>query len=163
MKLIRENLKVIIAFIIGIILASSITVYAYNFYATDVKYTDDKSVAEALNELYLSTSKELSVEVINHSYTNGYITSTTTKDYNYIIITGCKWKWMNGHISSSFTITGEYENYINKFGVAGNDLSNSDASDIAIIKNVKEGAVITVGEGNSEVYKNLNIVGVCIH
>ena len=52
MKFFKNNLKVIIGFVIGVILASSITVYAYSYFASDVKYTDDKSVEDALNELY---------------------------------------------------------------------------------------------------------------
>ena len=56
MKFIKNNLKVIIGFIIGVILASSITVYAYSYLASDISYTRDgtniKSVEEALNELY---------------------------------------------------------------------------------------------------------------
>ena len=56
MKYLRNNLKVIIGFIIGVVLASSITVYAYNYLAKDISYiregTNIKNVAEALNDLY---------------------------------------------------------------------------------------------------------------
>ena len=44
MKYLRNNLKSIMGFVIGVILASNITVYAYNYIASNVKYTDDKSV-----------------------------------------------------------------------------------------------------------------------
>lgn len=44
--------EVIIAFIIGIILASSIAVYAATINAKDVDYKDGKTVEYALNELY---------------------------------------------------------------------------------------------------------------
>lgn len=52
MKFLNENKGIIISFIIGVIIASSITVYAYSYIASDIKYTDDKSVADALNDLY---------------------------------------------------------------------------------------------------------------
>ena len=160
------NIKIIIAFMIGVILASSITVYATSYFAKDVKYTKkDKteiSVENALNELYSESTKNLSVEIINNSYTNGSITATTTKNYDYIIIAGCKWYWNKGYCSTSLTVTGDYESYINKFGEEGNNLNDQDKSDIAIIKNVKKDTVITLGQGNSAVYQNYNIVGVCI-
>ena len=67
MKLIKNNLKVIIGFVIGVILASSITVYAYNYFANDVGYTKPGSntpisVEAALNELY-SKSKNVTYEI----------------------------------------------------------------------------------------------------
>ena len=57
MKFIKSNLKLIIGFIVGIILASGITVYAYSYFASDVGYTTNKNgqvqtVADALNDLY---------------------------------------------------------------------------------------------------------------
>lgn len=55
--------EVIIAFIIGIILASSIAVYAYSYAAKDVSYTKPGTttainVETALNDLYNKTSDE---------------------------------------------------------------------------------------------------------
>ena len=44
--------EVIIAFIIGIILASSIAVYAATINAKDIDYKDGKTVEYALNDLY---------------------------------------------------------------------------------------------------------------
>ena len=60
----KNNLKVIIAFIIGIIIASSITIYAYSNYASQVGYTTDKNtniqnVDQALNDLYNKRNKIL--------------------------------------------------------------------------------------------------------
>ena len=55
MKFIKNNFKVIIGFVVGIILASSITAYAYSYIASDISYTKDgteMSVEEALNDLY---------------------------------------------------------------------------------------------------------------
>ena len=57
MKFIKNNLKVIIGFIIGVILASGITVYAYSYAAKDISYTKpgtetEINVEQALNDLY---------------------------------------------------------------------------------------------------------------
>ena len=56
MNFLRNNLKVIIGFLIGVVLASSITVYAANYFAKDITYTREgtniKSVEDALNDLY---------------------------------------------------------------------------------------------------------------
>ena len=57
MKYLKNNLKVIIGFIVGVVLASSITVYAYSYFASDISYkkpgTDTTiSVEQALNDLY---------------------------------------------------------------------------------------------------------------
>ena len=62
MKFLKNNLKVIIVFIICVILASSITVYAYSYFAKDIIYTKPGetqaiSVETALNELYNKLSK----------------------------------------------------------------------------------------------------------
>ena len=50
------NIKIIIAFMIGVILASSIAVYAATYYAKDISYTrqgtEVSNVQEALNDLY---------------------------------------------------------------------------------------------------------------
>ena len=53
MKYVKKNIKLIIGIIIGMIIVSSISVYAtYTYLANEVKYTDDKSVSQALDELY---------------------------------------------------------------------------------------------------------------
>ena len=52
MKKIKQMKGIIISFIIGVIIASSIAVYATNYFAKDITYKDNKSVADALNELY---------------------------------------------------------------------------------------------------------------
>ena len=49
--------EVIIAFIVGIILASSIAVYAANYSASQVTYKDGKTVEYALNDLYNATKQ----------------------------------------------------------------------------------------------------------
>ena len=62
MKFFKNNLKLIIGFIIGVIIASGITVYAYSYFASDVGYTKPEtttatSVETALNELYELSGK----------------------------------------------------------------------------------------------------------
>ena len=59
MKKLKQTKGIIISFIIGVILASSIAVYAYSYYAKDIGYTKpgtntEISVEAALNELYSS-------------------------------------------------------------------------------------------------------------
>ena len=55
MKFLKNNLKIIIAFIMGAILATGITVYA-NINASSITYSNNKTVAQALNELYNTNS-----------------------------------------------------------------------------------------------------------
>ena len=62
MIFLKNNIRTIIGFIVGVILASSITVYAYNYIASDISYTKPGtetaiSVEEALNELYSKSNK----------------------------------------------------------------------------------------------------------
>ena len=53
MKFLKKNLKLVIGIIIGLVLATGITAYAtYKYFASDIEYTDNKNVAQALNELY---------------------------------------------------------------------------------------------------------------
>lgn len=83
MKFIKNNLKVIIGFIMGIILASSITVYAYSYIASDVKYTDEKSVSDALNELYQKINNNLEFgEISFETYKGDRKNITVTKKIN---------------------------------------------------------------------------------
>ena len=55
MNFFKKNIKLIIGFIVGIILASGITVYATSYFAGDVKYirnNTETTVEAALNDLY---------------------------------------------------------------------------------------------------------------
>ena len=90
MRFLKNNLKLIIGFIIGAILASSITVYAYSYFAKDISYTKpgtDTSinVETALNELYSKSSKTpqqvatLTEQGATYTFQNdGYILGTAT-------------------------------------------------------------------------------------
>ena len=69
--------EVIIAFIVGIILASSIAVYA-TINAKDVDYKDGKTVEYALNDLYEKYNKfdTLTLSLKTHDYSTSMATSS---------------------------------------------------------------------------------------
>ena len=63
MKFVKKNIKLIIGIIVGTLLVSGISVYAtYTYFANEIKYTDDKSVADALNDLYSIKTENLSLK-----------------------------------------------------------------------------------------------------
>ena len=68
MKFLKEKKGIIISFIIGVIIASSITVYAYSYFASDIGYaregTNIKNVAEALNDLYGKNTSNIFVATL---------------------------------------------------------------------------------------------------
>ena len=94
LKIMKKIFKkeVIIAFIIGIILASSIAVYAYSYAARDVSYTKlgentPISVEAALNDLYnkrnISAQQVYTITAPSIEYTfqnNGCIVGTMNND-----------------------------------------------------------------------------------
>lgn len=87
MKFLKNNLKIIIAFIVGVILAGGI-VYAATS-AEQIDYTTDKNseiknVKEALNDLYDEKIKnELLTPQLLASNVNSY---TFDKNYRYVYI-----------------------------------------------------------------------------
>lgn len=64
-KIINNNLKVIVAFILGILITSTIGVVAYTINANDVSFTPSNknwkvtNVKEAVDELYSKSSKDI--------------------------------------------------------------------------------------------------------
>ena len=90
MKFLKEKKGIIISFIIGVILASSIAVYATGYLASQVTYKDGKTVEYALNDLYanmqeLSNNKkiedlELVIDLSEIRSSNRR--STLTKNFN---------------------------------------------------------------------------------
>ena len=83
MRFLKEKKGIIISFIIGVILASSITVYATGYLVSQISYKDDKNVAEALDDLYNkqknyvlptgtynATTKENQIDISNYKYLN---------------------------------------------------------------------------------------------
>ena len=118
MKIFKNNFKVIIGFIIGIILASSIAVYAYSYMASDIGYTKPEtntpiSVETALNELYSelqdnSLTNIENVELISKGL-DGNV--TVPAGFRYVIMTnvyfggnsGKKEEYINAARLSSYT------------------------------------------------------------
>ena len=94
MRFLKEK-KVIIILILGVILASCITVYAYSYYARDIGYTKPGtetsiSVEQALNDLY-KNRKENIMEIDEFKYygnaDNNYTTlSIKVKNFKKITI-----------------------------------------------------------------------------
>ena len=101
--------EVIIAFIIGLIIASSITVYAYSCAAKDVSYTKPGentpiSVETALNELYNKTDNLI---WSNSNLLNDFDEQTIPLDlsqYSQIIITGIYYKSSNYYDFTGYII-----------------------------------------------------------
>ena len=90
MKFLKNNLKLIIGLMVGAILASTITVYAYSYFAKDISYTKPGtntaiSVETALNELYnLGYNRE--IEFICHEMMQTCYTIEQSGSY-YIVVT----------------------------------------------------------------------------
>lgn len=78
MRFLKDKKGIIISFIIGVIIASSITVYATSYFAKDITYKDGKSVEYALNDLY---SKALATE--NIKFYQFEHTANTQFDYDF--------------------------------------------------------------------------------
>ena len=84
--------EVIIAFIIGLLIASSIAVYAYSYMASDIGYTKPGttqaiSVETALNDLY--NNKNATLLWTNSSPTSNFNAQTISLDlseYQYIFV-----------------------------------------------------------------------------
>ena len=79
--------EVIIAFIIGVLIASGITVYATSYFAQDISYTDKKSVASALDELYSLKTSSVQ-DLIDTSINNKISTQFYTLNSNISVNNG---------------------------------------------------------------------------
>ena len=85
-KNLKEKKSIVIAFIIGVILASSIAVYAA-VSASQITYKNDKTVEYALNDLYDKTSPTLLWT--NSDTTSNFAAQTISLDlsnYKYIVV-----------------------------------------------------------------------------
>ena len=84
MKNFKEKKGIIILLIIGVIVASSITVFAYSYFANQVSYTTDKNsnvtnVSEALNDLYSKiNTNETKYYVIQNGKLNNKVSNLGT-------------------------------------------------------------------------------------
>lgn len=109
MRFIRKNIKLIIGIIIGITITSCISAYAtYTYFADEVKYTDNKSVKQALDELYamknsnaeldnlkklLNQTNATSQDILNGkiAYSGGnLITGTLNTEKNWTLVISYK-------------------------------------------------------------------------
>lgn len=72
--------ETILGFIIGILIASGITVYAASYLAQDINYTDEKSVANALDELY-----NLKTSTVQNLIDSSTENTSAELDYNNMI------------------------------------------------------------------------------
>lgn len=85
-KFLKNNFKLIIGFIVGVILASSITVYAYSYFARDISYTKPGtetaiSVETALNDLYSKANESnISINLVNEQPFSVYSGNSKTFD-----------------------------------------------------------------------------------
>ena len=127
MRYLKNNLKLIISFILGIILASGITVYATSYLAKDITYTREntnvKSVEDALNDLYRNKKETTNIDsfyfLVWSGVNNGFYYSNY-QDYKYFRITETesgtsnslsltKYNWSNNGISTSLSLNTKYE------------------------------------------------------
>ena len=86
---IKNNLKLIIGFIAGIILASGIAVYA-SVNANSIDYTNNKKVSDALNELYTTSSTYKKLDVGTTATADDILTGKTAYSSSGELITGLK-------------------------------------------------------------------------
>ena len=84
--------QIIISFLVGIIIASSITVYAYSCIASEVKYIKSDgteiNVADALNDLYANKNKIEPLEMNFGTFEMGSRSGIT--DADLVRVTGLK-------------------------------------------------------------------------
>ena len=120
MNNLKKNIKLIVLIIIIILISSGVGVFAtYNYLASDVKYTESKTVEQALDDLYNKsanyilpsgtktiTSKENNIDVSNYKYvdTTGLYTAS---EYNAKTGQGTYWDY------GSKTVTGGQDYTIN--------------------------------------------------
>jgi len=107
MKFISKNIKLIILILIGVILVSGISVYAtatYLYNASDVKYSDEKSVENALNELYERSNNfdfdEITFETYRGDRKNIEVSKKVNKGKYLVLIS----RTLGGTSSTSFDV-----------------------------------------------------------
>ena len=119
MKFFKFNFRIIIGFIIGVVLASSITVYAYSYIASEIKYTDNKTVEQALNELYENNKISTFYFLVFAGSNNGFYYSNY-QNYKYFRITETesgtsnsisliKYNWTNNGETTSLSLNTKYQ------------------------------------------------------
>ena len=142
MRFLKEKKGIIISFIIGVIIASSITVYATSYFAKDITYKDGKNVEQALNELYnrKATATLLWTNSNLTSFSGGTI-ELDLSEYDYIVIDG-NYSSDAGVVSKSLIKKGSSQ-YID-IGTFYNSSTNRAVSQIRLVTVNNTG--VTFGE-----------------
>lgn len=154
-------LGIIVGMLLGVILTSSITVYAYSCFANQVTYKDGKNVENALNELYtIVNGVPNTVTLIqNVDEGNSSISFTPSNEYKYYILTSLLWygsQTIYDSIITSLSIsTISNASYI-ECGITGRNAGSSSGATRSYI-------IIPNGSGNSiNITYNLSD-GTCIY
>ena len=152
MKKLKQKKGIIISFIVGVILASCITVYATSYFAKDVMYKDGKSVEQALNELYTNKKKDLGEYRFVNRENNGFLATSGEVAFDSIGLT-----------SKNFPTTNNGHNYVkceksitntlgDKFEFSSQIYFNNESSGnmghigIALLKNNEKKLEIDIGD-----------------
>ena len=136
MRLLKKNYKFIIGFVLGVLLASGVTAFAsYTYFSSDVKY-GNKSVEDALNEIYeyqnqtskiyyLGTGTSFDVksklpDKYQQLSNDNFIVGTVSAPAKY-----AQYRAGNNHIYTSggfkgFTLNKSYDSGTGKLTVSGN-------------------------------------------
>ena len=151
MKFINRNIKKIIILIIIIVMTSGISVFAtYKYFANEVKYTNDKSVAQALDELYANKNNTEELNALKSLLSK---TNATEAD----IVNG-KVAYSNGNLingklnlEKNWTLVISYKIYLGWNGNVGYGYTTGKTT----IKN-KDGERTIVNEGGSIISRTEN-------
>lgn len=148
----KKNFKIIIAIIITAIICTSGTVYAVSYMAKDIKYKD-KTVEDALNELYSNSNNSISNEdlakILNEKEFKGISsansTMTVTKGKYYII----SYARINSNSETTITSGAEVLKQSDSFTGGNNSLR------IYLVKATDSKITFSVNTGNIVTYIEL--------
>ena len=71
MKIVKKYRNLIIGIVIGTIVTTGISIYAtYRYNATEIGYSENKNVAQALNELYTTSQLDQEIETLKSEVAN---------------------------------------------------------------------------------------------
>lgn len=167
MKFINRNIKKIISLIIIIVMTSGISVFAaYKYFANEVKYTNDKSVAQALDELYANKNNTEELNALKSMLSK---TNATEAD----IVNG-KVAYSNGNLingklnlEKNWTLVISYKIYLGWNGNTGygyktgkTTIKNKDG--VRTIVNNGGSIISPTAQWNGNYYINANISDVVI-
>ena len=150
MKNINGNLKIVLAFILGIVLTAPVGIYATSrLQANQVKYNDtplDEVIDELKSGLYdfskfTTLWRPIPVQNSNITYSGTY---TFTEDYRVVVVV----RYTNYIANTSYSTTGMTQVFYGDSGVY------AEGAGIHIYKNVKSGSKVSYS------IKNLNKAGI---